>query len=259
MSPPNSTIDMMGRTVEVPLEPSRIICLVPSLTELLYDLGLGERVLGITKFCIKPNEWYQSKTRVGGTKTVDFDKIKSLNPDLIIANKEENTKEDIEQLMKLYPVWISDINTYKEALLAIEEIAKLCKKEKEGKALASEIEKRKSKYKSKLSSTTSVLYLIWKGPYMAVGKSTYINDILKLLGYTNCFSKERYKEVSLEEIKQLNPDHIFLSSEPYPFKEKHMNEFKEILPNTSCQLVDGELFSWYGSRLLHLFEDNIFV
>jgi len=250
---------MMGKTLEVPLQPLRIICLVPSLTELLYDLGLGERVVGITKFCVKPNEWYQSKTRIGGTKTVDFNKIKSLSPDLIIANKEENTKEDIEQLMKLYPVWISDINTYKEALFAIEEVAKLCKKEKEGKALVSEIEKRKNAYSTELPSATSVLYLIWKAPYMAVGKSTYINDILRLLGYTNSFSEERYKEISLEEIRQLNPDHIFLSSEPYPFKEKHIDEFKEILPNTSCKLVDGELFSWYGSRLLHLFENNLFI
>jgi ABC-type Fe3+-hydroxamate transport system substrate-binding protein len=222
-------------------------------------LGLGERVIGITKFCIKPKKWHQSKTRIGGTKTIDFEKIKHLRPDLIIANKEENTKEDIEQLMKLYPVWISDINTFKEALIAIEKIGVICDKKSNSQQLIKEIKKRKTAYKTPILTPNPVLYLIWKDPYMTVGKSTYIDDILKILGYVNSFTNERYKEITLEQIKELNPSSIFLSSEPYPFKEKHIKEFKEALPNTSCKLVDGELFSWYGSRLLYLFENNIFL
>lgn len=250
---------MMGRKVQSPINPKRIISLVPSLTELLYDLKLGENVIGITKFCIKPTEWYNSKTRVGGTKTVDFDKIKTLQPDLIIANKEENTKEDIEHLMKLYPVWISDINSYDEALIAINKIGLLCNKETESKHLVSKIEERQKNYIKKLPTSKSVLYLIWKDPYMAVGTFTYIDNIMELLGYKNCFSEERYKEVTLDQIKALNPSHIFLSSEPYPFKEKHIKELEENLPGITCKLVDGELFSWYGSRLLYLFENKIFL
>lgn len=254
-----STIDMMGRRIDSPLQPQRIISLVPSLTELLYDLGMGSRVVGITKFCIKPNEWYQSKTRVGGTKTVDFEKIKNLNPDLIIANKEENTKKDIEQLMKLYTVWISDINTFNDAHIAIQAISKICNKENEGRVLLQEIEKRKTTYNPEANSRKSVLYLIWKDPYMAVGESTYINDIISILGYENCYKEERYKEISIEEIKLLKPDCIFLSSEPYPFQEKHIEEFKKLIPSIECKIVDGELFSWYGSRLLYTFSQSIFI
>ena len=243
----------------LPKEPQRIICLVPSLTELLYNLGLGARVVGITKFCIHPKNWYKSKTRVGGTKTINFDKIKALNPDLIIANKEENTKEDIEELIKLYSVWISDINTYKDALLAIKKIATICNKEKEGTDLVCQIERNKKNFKLKSTLSKSVLYLIWKDPYMVVGTSTYINDIINLLGYKNCYKEERYKEISIEEIKKLNPQYIFLSSEPYPFKEKHLIEFQKLLPNAECKIVDGELFSWYGSRLLKTFTEPIFL
>ncbi len=126
-------IDMMDRTVNLPKNPKRIICLVPSLTELLYDLGLDNKVIGITKFCIKPNSWFKSKNRIGGTKNVHFDKIKELNPDLIIGNKEENSKTDIETLEKDFTVWMSDINTYKEALIAIQEIATICNASEKGK------------------------------------------------------------------------------------------------------------------------------
>lgn len=250
---------MLGRNISLPKEPKRIICLVPSLTELLFDLGLDNRVVGITKFCIHPAEWFKSKTRIGGTKTVSFEKIKELDPDLIIANKEENTKEEIERLMEIYPVWVSDINTYSDALLAVKKIATICNKEIEGNNLIKQIEIKKKAFSSELVETKSVLYLIWKDPYMTVGKKTYINDIITILGYKNCYKEKRYKEISIEEIKQLNPQLIFLSSEPYPFKMKHLEEFNQLLPNTVCKIVDGELFSWYGSRLLKTFTDSIFI
>lgn len=250
---------MMGRTVELPKSPQRIISLVPSLTELLYDLDLNDRVIGITKFCIKPDSWFRSKTRIGGTKAVNFEKIKALNPDLIIANKEENTKEEIEALSKDYNVWISDINSYQEALIAIQEIAELCNRTKEGNYIIQQIENKRKTYTTPSNLNKKVLYLIWKNPYMAVGTDSYINNILDLLGYQNCFLKERYQTITIEQIKALKPDAIFLSSEPYPFKTKDIEELKKQFPNTECKLVDGELFSWYGSRLLHTFSQSVFI
>ncbi|MCT4582670.1 MAG: helical backbone metal receptor [Flavobacteriales bacterium] len=251
--------DMLGRNVKLTTPPKRIISLVPSLTELLYDLDLDEQVVGITKFCIKPNSWFRSKTRIGGTKSVDFKKIKQLAPDLIIANKEENTKEEIEQLSKLYNVWISDINSYREALIAIQTLASICDKTEKGQQLIQQIEEKRKTYLAPPLPPKSVLYLIWKNPYMATGTSTYIDDILKLLGYQNCFLKERYQAITIDEIKALNPDLIFFSSEPYPFKTKDFHELQTQLPDTVCRLVDGELMSWYGSRLLHTFSDSIFI
>lgn len=251
--------DMMDRIVETPIQPKRIICLVPSLTELLSDLELEDNVIGITKFCIKPTLWFNSKTRIGGTKNVDFEKIAKINPDLIIANKEENTKEDIEKLAKLYSVWISDINNYEEAIFAIKEISIICNRAAKGNLLINNIEENKKLYISNHSNLKSVIYLIWKKPYMAVGSKTYIDNILELLGYTNCFKEERYKEITIEQIKELNPDYIFLSSEPYPFKDKDIKEIQKQIPSSICKLVDGELMSWYGSRLLYTFSESIFI
>src|ERR1700741_3198050 len=107
-------IDQTGRKISIPQIPQRIISLVPSQTELLFDLGLDKEVVGITKFCVHPPEWFQTKTRVGGTKQLKIDLIKQLQPDLIIANKEENVKEQIEELEKHFPVWISDVNNLED-------------------------------------------------------------------------------------------------------------------------------------------------
>ena len=208
--------DMMGREINLPKQPKRIISIVPSQTELLYELGVGDRVVGITKFCIKPKHWYRNKPRVGGTKNINFEKVQSLNPDLIIANKEENTKEDIEKLSEKYPVWVSDINTYQEALVSIQSIAELCNKGEKGKELISEIEKRRRKYKAHYQNTRpkKVLYLIWRNPWMTVGKQTYIHSILNELGYKNVIGNGRYPMLTDDEIKALSPDEVFLSSEP---------------------------------------------
>ncbi len=247
--------DMMERTINLPEYPQRIISLVPSQTELLYDLGVGERVVGITKFCIKPQHWYNSKPRIGGTKNVNHEKVNELHPDLIIANKEENTKEDIEKLSEKYPVWVSDINNYKEALISIQSIANICGCSKKGEELVKEIEKRRKKYKRLHVQTKQqkVLYLIWRNPWMTVGTQTYIHSILTELGYKNVVGAGRYPVLTDEELKKLSPDVVFLSSEPYPFKEKHIAEIQNLLPESNIKLVDGELYSWYGSRLLHTF------
>jgi ABC-type Fe3+-hydroxamate transport system substrate-binding protein len=245
--------DQLKRKVELTSQPKRIISLVPSQTELLYDLGLRDEVVGITKFCIHPDEWFRSKTRVGGTKKFDFEKIKELQPDLIIGNKEENEKGQIEELMEHYNVWMSDIYTLKDSFDMITSIGALVGKVSESVNLKLEIE---SKFNELLHSEMKVTeirtaYFIWRDPYIAVGHSTFINEMMKICGFKNVFTEEgsRYPEVTYDQIQEADPKLILLSSEPYPFKEKHLEEFRQMLPEAKIRLVDGEAFSWYGSRL----------
>jgi len=239
--------DQLGRTVSVVKNPQRIISLVPSQTELLYDLGLGDKVVGITKFCVHPDSWFQEKTRVGGTKNVNHKKIAELAPDLIIANKEENAKEDIEALMELYPVWVSDINTYDEALAMIKAVGQITNCETASLKLVSKIQANFNKLS--FSEVKTCVYLIWKDPVMVVGSANFVNEMLGKAGFVNLVNAPRYPEASVDEISKLNPQTILLSSEPYPFKEKHIIEFEQYFPDAKVMIVDGEMFSWYGSRL----------
>lgn len=245
-------IDQLNRTIRLENYPKRIVSLVPSQTELLFDLGLENEVVGITKFCIHPYEWFRNKTRVGGTKKVNFKQIEKLQPDLIIANKEENTKEDIEQLAKIYPVWISDIYTLNDALSMIESIGKLTQTETKANSILLQIQNEFKTLAQINKSQKTVAYFIWNKPYMCAAKNTFINNILDYCGFKNVFSHstERYPVTSEQELKNLNPDLVFLSSEPFPFKQKHIDELQKILPKSNVQIVDGELFSWYGSRLM---------
>ena len=240
----------MNNLIRLEETPKRIICLVPSLTELLFDLGLGERVVGITKFCIHPEEWFKTKTRVGGTKTVKHDIIEGLQPDLIIANKEENTKEDVELLQKKYNVYVSDIFDIKDAVEFIEQIGVITETQNKAtelnKAINSEFNGVKDMFKSK-----SVAYFIWREPYMVAGSNNIIDHILEYIGLNNLVKIERYPAMEAQKLKEIKPDYIFLSSEPYPFKEKHFREFQEIFPESKILTVDGEMFSWYGSRLCY--------
>ncbi len=242
----------MKREVLLPVFPSRIISLVPSQTELLYYLGLADRVVGITKFCIHPEEWFRSKTRVGGTKKLNFEKIRALQPDLIIGNKEENFKDDIEALEKEFPVWMSDIETFDQALQSIQQIGLITNKEQEVEVLLNEIKEKKQSFS--MQNNQSVLYFIWRNPWMAVGGNTFIDEMLQVCGLNNQCKEDRYVELSEEQIRELNPELIYLSSEPFPFKEKHLAEMQKIAPNATIKLVDGEMFSWYGSRLAKAFD-----
>lgn len=223
----------------------RIVSLVPSQTELLSDLGLESEVIGITKFCIHPENWKFTKTIVGGTKNVRIDVVDSLRPDLIIANKEENTKEDVEALMKKYRVHVTDVSRVEDAYSMMSDVAKLT---------GTDASKIISEVRDSFSSLPSfkiqrALYLIWKKPWMAAGKDTFISDVMRFAGFQNAVSGNRYPELSKEEINRLDPEVILLSSEPYPFKEQHVDEVKKMLPSAQVMLVDGEMFSWYGSRM----------
>ena len=246
-----TTTDQLNRTLIFKNYPKRIISLVPSQTELLYDLGLRDEMVGITKFCIHPEEWLNSKTRIGGTKNLNLKIIHSLKPDLIIANKEENEESQINTLMKDFSVWISDIRTLEDALVMIEEISCIVNKKKKGADLINKIILKFENLKAKKIKLISCAYLIWKNPIMTIGHDTFISEMIQYAGFENIFSgKERYPQVTINDLKNVNPDVVFLSSEPYPFKEKDVSEFTKLLPLSDVFLVDGEMFSWYGSRLI---------
>lgn len=246
----------MGRPIELAFPPKRIISLVPSISELLWDLGLKDELVGITKFCIHPKEMFKSKTRVGGTKNIHFDRIEALKPDLIIGNKEENTKEMIEELEKTYPVWMTDVNTFEDSIKMMMQIGQICNRKEKAIEICTQLKSLKDSFDQTLSISkpSKVLYLIWKKPWMAVGKNTFIDEMLKIAGFKNALAdKERYPELASSDIKKLDADLIFLSSEPYPFKDKHLEEAEALSNNSKAILVDGEMFSWYGSRLLKSF------
>lgn len=299
-----SFTDQLGRINTISGKPQRIISLVPSQTELLFDLGLDKEVAGITKFCIHPDEWFRSKIKVGGTKKVKPDIIAGLNPDLIIANKEENVQEQVEELAKHYPVWVSEVNTLTDAIHMISELGRITFTYEKATTLIREIEqrfneleiikarleepgisKKESNKESQIESekenqdilierfntnaglplkgsslktpgsqlplNNSTAYLIWKDPYMTVGGDTFINEMLQYCGLFNSFSHlSRYPVISIDQLQTTHLQYLLLSSEPYPFSPKHIEELQQQLPATKILLVDGEMFSWYGSRLL---------
>lgn len=244
----NHVQDQTGKLLSIPSLPGRIISMVPSQTELLFDLGLEQQVVGITKFCIHPAHWFRSKQRIGGTKQIHIDRIKSLQPDLVIANKEENVKEQIEEIETICPVYTSDIKTSEDAFQMFTDIGKLTGTEARSATLIQSI--RESFSKLPASTAGSALYLIWRNPYMAAGNDTFISHMMQVAGFKNVVTIERYPQLDPEVIHQLKPSFIFLSSEPYPFQQKHIDEVRAICPTADVVLVNGEFFSWYGSRML---------
>ncbi len=234
--------------------PKRIVSVVPSQTELLYDLGLRDEVVGITKFCIHPADWFRSKPRIGGTKNLHIDRIQRLNPDLILCNKEENTKEQIEALQRQYPVYMSDIHNFPEAIEMIRTVGSLVHRSEEAEVIIENILSARNNMKDLNSPGLKTLYLIWYKPYMAAGTDTFIHAMLDEAGLENCVTQNRYPVLTHENIKALSPKLVLLSSEPFPFRQQHLDELRQLLPDATIKLVDGELFSWYGSRMSRSFE-----
>ncbi len=231
---------------------SRIVSLVPSQTELLYDLGAGNQVMGITKFCVHPSAWKREKTIVGGTKQVKREVIDSLQPDLIIANKEENVKEQVEDLATHYPVWVTDVNTLEDALTMINDVGALTNHINEAAILNNTIRSAFQPLETaRQVAAIPAAYLIWRKPYMTVGGNTFINDMMSRIGLKNVFGGiQRYPAITIEDIRRTGCRLLLLSSEPYPFADKHINELALQLPGVHILLADGEMFSWYGSRLV---------
>ena len=243
--------DQTHYTFELSKPPKRIVSLVPSQSELLWDLGLNNELVGITKFCIHPSEMFNTKDRIGGTKQLNLDKIRSLKPDLIIGNKEENDKEQIEQLRSEYPVWLSDVNTLEDAYNMIEQLGIVTGKSKESEQLNAAIKKAFAGLNNPALKNKTAAYFMWNDPFMVSANNTFIDAMLSSCGFINVFKhKSRYPQITESELKEAHPDYILLSSEPYPFNEKHISLFESICPDARILLVDGELFSWYGSRLL---------
>ena len=232
----------------------KIISLVPSLTELLVDLGLENNIIGITKFCIHPKHLKKYKIIVGGTKQINIDKIKELKPDIILCNKEENTKEIVDLCLQIAPVHVSEIYTINDTIQLIKYYGEIFSKERKAKEISDKILFIQKGFKNfiKHKKTKKVAYFIWKKPWLVAANNTFIDHLLKLNKFENIFKAiERYPEIDLKDLKEA--EFVFLSSEPYPFKNKHINEFEKVT-NVKVFLVDGEMFSWYGSRLLKAFD-----
>tara|TARA_B100000787_G_scaffold170052_1_gene163656 strand:+ start:6172 stop:6966 length:795 start_codon:yes stop_codon:yes gene_type:complete len=251
-------IDHTGRNIHVDGVPKRIISLVPSITELLFDLGLEDQIFGITKFCIHPSTAKKNKKIVGGTKNIKTNLIRALQPDIILCNKEENTAEIVQICEKICPVHVTDIFTLEDTRKMIIDYGTIFNKKLEAKAINKKLEDKLNDFKIFIRDKPrlKVAYFIWRNPWMVAANNTFINHLLALNKFENIYlNKQRYPEVELNKIDlEGNPDLIFLSSEPYPFKEEHILDIKSYLTNTKIILVDGELFSWYGTRLLKSFE-----
>jgi ABC-type Fe3+-hydroxamate transport system substrate-binding protein len=245
------TTDDLGYTVNIPFPAKRIISLVPSTTEFLFDLEKGDRLISRTKFCKYPKDAIAKLPNIGGPKSLYLDKIDLLAPDLILANEEENSKEQIESLQQHYPVYISKIRTFEDALENLLKTGQFLGSEAKAIELCKQIRSAFAKF-PKPKTADKVLYLVWKDPYMVAGRNTFINSMIGKCGFSNAIEDEdsRYPQLSQEEIIRLKPDRIFLSSEPFPFEEKHKLEIQKMLPQTKIELVDGEMFSWYESHLV---------
>lgn len=238
-------VDQIHRKLELEGLPQRIVSLVPSQSEYLFALGMGERVVGITKFCVHPKSWFENKVKVGGTKNVDIEKVLKLNSDFIIANKEENRLEDIDFLSARVPTYVSDVNGVEEAYQMMSDIGRILGCEPEAQHW---IGKWTSYFQSKKfeGGKKRVVYVIWKDPIMLVGKGTYIDSYLEAIGYENAVSEPRYPRLDECELREV--EEVLLSSEPFPFKNTDFSYFQTFFPNAKIRLVDGEQFSWYGAR-----------
>jgi ABC-type Fe3+-hydroxamate transport system substrate-binding protein len=244
----HTSVDQMGTLVQLSAPPQRIVSLVPSQTELLFDLGLGNQIVGVTKFCVHPDAALKTKTIIGGTKKFDLDRIKALKPDLAIGNKEENYPEGIEAIREICPVWMSDVITLPDAYAMVETVSSLTGKKEEGMKILKEITDSFASLKP--AKPRRVLYLMWYDPWMVAASNTFIHSLIECAGWINVsHAHSRYPTVSGEDIQLLNPEVVLLSSEPFPFGPKHAAEIRHLLPDADIRLVDGEFFSWYGSRL----------
>ena len=244
--------DQMGRGVDISGSPQKIVSLVPPITELLFDLGLGDRLVGRTKFCIHPKGKVDKVPSIGGVMGLNYHRIEESKPDLILASREENGKQEINEIAKLLPVWVSDIRNLADALEMIQTIGTICGVEEKAKEMAEKIETEFEKLSEIPEEVINAVYLIWKNPLYTVGGNNFTNDMLKRAGIRNVFEdkKEAYPIVTGKEIRNRKPDYIFLPSEPYPFKTNDVKEFHDKFPKVEIKQVDGEYFSWYGSHLL---------
>ena len=239
--------DHLGRAVSYPFPPKRLISLCPAITETLFALGLKQEVVGRTQYCIFPANEVASIPTVGGTKQIQLEKIQELQADLIICEKEENTKEMVEQLAAHFPVYVAQVESVDDAYRMIRDLGVVVNRLHEANMLEEQIAQA---FRALPTYTGRVAYMMWRKPYMVVGAPTYIDSVLTTLGFTNPLTQGegRYPTVTVDDLQQAQLDYLLLSSEPFPFSEKHVKELAVHLPNTQIVLVDGEMF-WYGPRM----------
>jgi ABC-type Fe3+-hydroxamate transport system substrate-binding protein len=242
-------IDHLGREVEFSFPPKRIISIVPGITDILYALDLENEIVGRTRYCIYPKDKVKQAKTVGGTKRIKMDQIRELEPDLIVSEKEENTKEIVAQLEKEFPVYVCEVQTLDDTFNIIEDLGKVTDRQKVSEKLQSEIRKA-------IQSLPSVhgkkfAYVIWQNPYMVAGSDTYITSLMEKMGFINAFAgyEGRYPEVSEDDFRNEDLDFIFLATEPFPFQEKHIQHFSELFPDVEVRSLDGEMF-WNGPRII---------
>ena len=250
--------DQIGREITFKNPPKRIVSLVPSQTELLFDLALENEIVGITKFCVHPYHLKSTKKIVGGTKKVHFDKIKELEPDFILCNKEENSYEFLMELEGIAPTYFSDVQTIEDSLNLIKDLGLICNRRTESTNLINKINFRLNDFINFMADKPErkVAYFIWANPWMVAGSETFINEMLKLNKFNNIYGHmSRYPKVEINRIRhEGDPDVILLSSEPFPFKDEHAIEIGKYTNRTSTVFADGEMFSWFGSRMLLAFD-----
>lgn len=251
--------DQLGTVHSFSETPKRIISLVPSITETLYELGLEEQIIGITKFCVHPFHFKSTKVNVGGTKKVHIEKVRALKPDIIIANKEENTEEIVQQLQEICTVWVTDVENFEDSLQMIDDFGTIFKRKIDAQKWIEKLLFAKADFEIFIKDVPQrkAAYLIWRAPYMAAGSFTFIDYLLKINNFENIYGKreERYPEVEIRKMRiQGDPEIVFLPSEPYPFKEEHAFEVGRLTHHAKTIFVDGEMFSWFGTHLFKAFQ-----
>jgi ABC-type Fe3+-hydroxamate transport system substrate-binding protein len=241
----------------------RIVSLVPSLTEALFVLGLGDRVVGVTEWCVHPAEAVAALPKVGGTKSPDLDAIHALSPDLVIANHEENRRRDVERLQASgVPVWVTYPRTVAEGARLLGDIAELGAT---SERIASVVEPTHVAVREAAAvrplTPVPVFCPIWRDPWMTIGRDTYAHDLLTLCGGHNVFAARedrRYPRIELDDVAAARPDVILLPDEPYSFGPRDAAELQllDVPAATSGRiyLIDGTLLSWYGPRIQRAIE-----
>jgi ABC-type Fe3+-hydroxamate transport system substrate-binding protein len=250
--------DALGATVALDGPARRVVSLVPSVTETLFALGCGDRVAGRTTFCVHPADQVRAVPVVGGTKDPDVARIRELAPDLVLANREENRREDVEAMGRAglrvhvsYPRDLASLASYLDALGA------LLGAEDQASATVEAIERARRSHR-RPDRPARALYLIWREPWMAAGKDTFVDAMLAECGFENVAAGEgRYPAIDLSAYRDAGLDGVLLSSEPFPFGERHRAEVaaRAGLPLARVQLVSGEAFSWFGCRTAGAFDE----
>lgn len=239
--------DDLGRELRFERVPQRIVCLVPSLTEYLFWLGLAEQIVGITDYCVVPAEQVAAVPKVRGTKNPNREQIIALAPDLIIANKEENRERDIAALAAAgLTIYVSEIDSVQQAMASLQTIASMLGRSEQSRPLIAAIQ---AELALAPAAQQRVATAIWRDPWMWVGKATYASDVLACCGASNCLADPagRYPRLELAEIAALQPDRILLPDEPYSFSQADAAELQGLARHINC--CDGQLLTWYGPRI----------